>query len=378
MSNLSKKLKELNLKTEKASKEPLWKGPQSEDPNGGVTFSLLSRWLNCRERARITLIEGLKPTPVFNHRLEFGNMWHECAEGHAGGEFEWYERLERYVEELNSKYPLEQSQIHHWYRICSKQFPLYVKFWQDHPDMGGKQPIYQEEVFNVPYRLPSGRSVYLRGKWDSVDLVTRGVQKGVWLQENKTKGDVKPVQMQRQLKYDLQTMLYLVALTEHKDLSKEGLLHSGRDGSIRGVRYNVIRRPLSGGKGTIRQHKATKNKRAETADEFYERVAEYIRQEPEDYFMRWNVEVTPKDIGEFKRKTLNPLLEELYKWYVWMQHCQTYNFDPFGTNNRIHWQHPFGVVNQIDSYGQTDLDSYLETGSMVGLTRVSDLFTELR
>jgi hypothetical protein len=374
MNNLSKKLKELNLKTEKASKEPLWKGPQSEDPNGGVTFSLLSRWLNCRERARITLIEGLKPTPTFNHRIEYGQFWHICEESFAQHNPDYdFEQLDNYCHQLMSEYPMDQDHIYHWYRVCKVQFPLYVKFWQDHPDMGGKQPIYQEEVFNVPYRLPTGRSVYLRGKWDSVDLVTRGIQKGVWLQENKTKGDVKPVQMQRQLKYDLQTMLYLVALssTSHPQNSTQAL-------NLRGVRYNVIRRPLSGGKGTIRQHKATKTKRAETADECYERVAEYIRQEPEDYFMRWNVEVTPKDIGEFKRKTLNPLLEELCKWYVWMQHCKTYNFDPFGTNNRIHWQHPFGVVNQIDSYGQTDLDSYLETGSMVGLTRVSDLFTELR
>ena len=83
----------------------------------------------------------------------------------------------------------------------------------------------------------------MRGKWDSVDYIG----KRVYLQENKTKGDIDEQAIRHNLHFDLQTMLYMTALTEELEPQK-----------IAGVRYNVIRRPLSGGKGSIRPH-AEKN-----------------------------------------------------------------------------------------------------------------------
>lgn len=144
----------------------VWRGP-SED---GITFSLLSRFLVCRERFRYLVVEGLKPADRFNHRLEFGQLWHTCEEALAAG-VDWKYHLQVYAFNLARRYPMDQGEVHKWYEVCKLQFPIYLDYWRKHPDVTSRQNLLKEQVFDVPYKLPSGRTVRLRGKWDSVDLV---------------------------------------------------------------------------------------------------------------------------------------------------------------------------------------------------------------
>lgn len=414
----------------------LWQGPEAEGPLGGVTFSMLSRFLSCRERFRVRYLEGWQPTDQFNHRIEYGNMWHACEEAAAkevlwsGGNLRgidttaWEDALKAYCQGLCRKYPLAQEQINHWYRVCGAQFPVYVDYWSRHEDVQNRSPLLQEQVFDVPYELSSGRTVRLRGKWDSVDLVKTGKVSRVWLQENKTKGDIDEQAIQRQTSYDLQSMLYLVALGEQFDNQGhgDGLLTPvcrdvGSSKVIAGVRYNVVRRPLSGGEGTIMQREPTKGAKCpkcntagtvdgticlkcegagrvgarpgETDDEFYARVRGVIDGTgvkttggpytgPSHWFMRWNIEVSPADVAAFRHDCLDPILEQLCWWYDsvtgvaaaskmdWEALCRSLNY-----------RHPFGVANTIDEYGWGDLDEFLATGNTVGLRRVEKLFREL-
>lgn len=387
--------------------KPLWKGP-TED---GVTFSMLSRFLVCRERFRLYAMEGFRTADDFNHRIHFGHMWHVCEEEFAksSSQDDCMRALKQYASVLCNQYPMRQKDVQHWYNVCKMQFPYYIAFWKKHPDMKGRKPLYQEKVFNVPYKLPSGRFVRLRGKWDSIDLVTVGKQSRVWLMENKTKGMINEQQLRRQLTFDLQTMLYLVALgfyTKLSDSPKPAY-------PIAGVRYNVIRRPLSGGAGTIKQREATLGakctkckgegtkdgetcskcngagrvggKPAETSAEYYSRLGQYIKDKPEEYFMRWNVEVTQRDVERFRTECLDPILEQLCDWYTFIAIDHLPN--PFRVAvmhngkqiipNHIHWRHPFGVYNVLDEGGSSDVDEYLASGSEVGLRRVDKLFEEL-
>lgn len=342
--------------------QPLWQGPEVD----GITFSMLSRFVVCRERFRIHYVEGLQPNEQFNHRIEYGHMWHVCEEFHAQGQA-WEGPLRTYAQNLCQQYRTAQDQVLKWYRICRLQFPRYLEYWSKHPDNDDRHPVLSEFTFNVPYNLPSGNSVRLRGKWDSVDIRGKGQERGMWLQENKTKGDIEPLQIQRQLTFDLQTMLYLTALSEVKD---ESDMPEEFDYPLRGVCYNVVRRPLSGGKGSIKQ------KQTETEDQYYDRLAEYIDNEPETYFMRWKVEVTPDHIERFRNECLNPLLQQVVDWYTWIRECGgDYFKDSYACG--IHWRHPFGVYNVLDEGGSSDLDEYLSSGSEVGLERVDRLFTEL-
>src|SRR6185369_9120155 len=67
-----------------APKPRVWAGPMDAGPTGGITQSLLSMFLVCRERFRLRVIEGLHSFDRFNHRIEYGSMWHICEEVHAG------------------------------------------------------------------------------------------------------------------------------------------------------------------------------------------------------------------------------------------------------------------------------------------------------
>lgn len=383
-------------------KEPLWKGPMED----GVTFSMLSRFLVCRERFRIHVMEGLRPVPEFNHRIEYGHMWHVCEEALArepdnfekvavafGGNT-WDVPLKAYCQQLCEVYPLQQEQIQHWYNVCKVQFPIYATYWRHNDYIIVREHLVQEQVFDVPYTLPDGRTVRLRGKFDSVDLIGGpNGPLGIYLGENKTKGDINEQQILRQLKFDLQTMLYLTVLVQDTGIDAIERVKMGKKGgkkppykksleAVKGVRYNVVRRPLSGGKGSIVRHKAKGSKPEETYEEYYERLRCIIFNEPDTYFMRWKVEVSSEDIFMFQARCLNPLLINLCDWYDAIVNGLTEYSLSDGDGNYpnpdgLHWQHPFGVRNILDEGGSSDLDEYLSTGSTVGLRSVDKLFTEL-
>lgn len=381
MPKLASRLK----KAQEGKDQSLWEGPSSDGPNGGISQSMLSRFLTCRERFRIRYVLGLQPPDDFNKRMEYGSMWH-CAEESLAAKHEdpWL-LLDAYTRDLCAKYPLHQSDIIHWYNICKLQFPIYVKWWSQHEDVKNRTPLLQEETFDVPYKLPSGRTVRLRGKWDSVDLIG----KKVWLQENKTKGDIDQQRMQTQLSFDLQTMMYLIALeTDRQDCM--GRLAAIEDIStparspIAGVRYNVIRRPLAGGKGSIRQ------KKNQSLEDYYKELKDVIQgaigpewgMQPGDhfFFQRWNVEVTPEDIDKFKAQFFNPILEQLCDWWGFMEDCDGDPWaQPYAPHGSPHYRMPYGVYSPLmDSRsGKTELDDYLEIGSTIGLQRSEKLFREL-
>jgi hypothetical protein len=263
------------------------------------------------------------------------------------------------------------------------QYPIYLDYWKKQPDVKKREVIAPEQVFCVPYKLPSGRVVKLRGKFDSLDQIGN---EGIFLQENKSKGDLDEQALKRQLLFDLQTMFYFIALQECvKDYAA-----NGSDGwnnlpehgwtMPKGVRYNVIRRPLAGGKHSIRQHKPSKsNSHGESSSAFYQRLGGLIKMEVDEaiktkqdcwFFMRWKVIITQADVDKFKQTCLDPVLEQLCDWYQ-------YVIDGNQADSGIHYRLPYGIYNPLLEGRATDVDEYLATGSIAGLQRVTSLFQEL-
>lgn len=366
----------------------VWEGPSSNGPNGGISQSMLAKFLQCREEFRIKYVLGLKPNEGFSHLLEYGNMWHLCEENMAkeppGTKVSdrWQKPLKAYVTELQTKYKTAQKEITKWYNCCLYQFPIYVNFWKKHPDTKGRTGLLQEEVFKIPYKLPSGRIVYLRGKFDGVDLIKDKKGSGIYLFETKTKGEVDPGALTQQLNFDMQTMMYLVTLEKAlKDADRYFGSHMVRyaDLPVKGVRYNVIRRPLSGGKGSIKQKKIKGT--METTEAFYTRLQQYFIEDPEYWFIRFKVEVSQEDIENFKIQFLNPILEQLCDWweYIGVQVPEIHGNDIWQCKSQsIHYRHPFGVRNMIDERGRSDYQEYMATGNTIGLQRVTKLFGELQ
>jgi len=339
---------------------PLWKGPEVD----GVTQSMLGDFLVCRERFRVKYLEGLDVPDTFSAPLEYGNMWHVCE----AAESDWETDLQSYVSVLCVRFPLEQENIDRWYQVCKIQFPVYLDYWKNYHNRNKVKPLLTEEVFKIPYKLWSGKTVFLRGKWDRVCTIN----KSVYLWENKTKGMVDEELLQRQLKFDLQLMFYMVALRNYGCLRKP-----------RGALYNVVRRPLSGGEGSIRRRKEkvyrrkdgsiSKAEPEETEEHFYNRLRDQvIAPNAEKYFYRWKIQITKLDIQRFECEFLIPILEQLYVWYQIMS-------KPGGQYRGIHYRYPYGVYNPLSSpmNGTTDLDGYLDTGNTVGLVRREQLFREL-
>lgn len=378
MPKLTDKLKNAKPQPTKAA-GPVWEGPSGTGPNGGITFSLLSRFLVCRERFRLKVCEGLSPAEGFRQQLEYGNMWHTCEEALAGRK-NWVDALQVYCQGLGRQHPIDQTQINHWYRVCRTQFPIYIEYWAKHPDVVDRQPLFQEHKFDVPYPLPSGRKVRLRGKWDSVDLIGKAKKARVFLQENKSKGDIDEFTLQNQLQADLQTSIYMLSLNQYMREAKAGDPLFPKDyGPLAGIRYNVIRRPLSGGKHSIRQHQPTKAKpMGETPDEFYARLGGLIEEDSDYFFKRWCAEFTQADMQRIEQRILMPILEQLCDWWEYMRLVE---FDPWNKeqpcSNTRHWQHPYGVYNVLNEGGHSELDEHIATGSTIGLQRVTNLFPEL-
>lgn len=353
MTALKEKLREAVEKEQK--RDPVWKGPEVD----GVTQSLLSRFLVCKERFRLLVIEGWKPNEGFSAPLEYGQMWHVCEEALAAKLYPGA-HLKRHCQKLCEKYQTEQQQIEKWYQVCLRQFPIYTEFWSKHPDVKDRTPLLQEQVFNVPYTLPSGRVVKLRGKWDSVDLIGKSKSAGIYLQENKTKGRIDEEYLAKQLTFDIQTMIYLIALLEFRT-DDDMIPH---DIPIKGIRYNIVRRTER------RQKKGSKNVPAESAEEFGVRCGLDFTEDPEHWFMRWTVEITPGDIQRFKDKFLDSCLEELCDWYNLITGAPKHKPVP-------HYRLPYGVYNSVMEGRGSDIEEYLLSGSTTGLKRVDNLFPEL-
>lgn len=348
---------------------PVWAGPESPAPNGGITVSLLQKFLSCRQRFKVYAIDGWRAAPKFSHRMFYGSCWHAAEEAWAqyGGVDHALGAAFGYAQSEAQKFPVNREEIEKWYAVVAVTFPEYVRYWSRTPDPAPHTEVAQEQVFRVPYTLPSGRVVYLRGKRDGV---TRDTDGRLWLFETKTTSEVDVTEINQRLNFDLQCGFYGVGLIHDREYRGHGYA---------GVRFNVARRPLSGGKGTIVRHKPTKAKPlGESESEYYDRLRAYIVEEPETYFFRWSCAVGEGDLAVFRREFLDPCLEFLCAWYKvqtdpWIAESVEFMVPTIA----LSWRTPFGLTGQIqDGYG-SDLDHFMNTGSTIGLVRNTTLFQEL-
>lgn len=306
----------------------------------GISYSLLSRFVNCRERFRIYTVEGLKPAET-SDSMDFGTMFHSLLEEHSKGRNLAYLKRKLYQESGND---IEKRAM---VDQCLLVFKFYEETWKEND--ANRKYISQEEVFRVPVHLPSGRKIDLRGRYDEIYREAGGI----WLQENKTKSQIDEVALSNILAHDLQTMLYSYTI---KLLYKE---------EPRGVLYNVIRRPL------------LKQKQKETNLEFLQRIEQDIQSRPEHYFVRFRTEFGDGDIDRFTKRTLFPLLESVC---VWWDSIKANPFNPWtqedGSTNLHHYERPFGVYDSFRN-GKGDYFDLITRGVETGLVRVETVFPEL-
>jgi len=358
-------------------KEPLWRGPRID----GISFSLLHDFLVCRERFRLKVIEGKVEPLGFNHAIEYGSMFHECEEARFKGE-NWKVALKKYVTKLMSKYQSDSNlkAIEKWTAILKGQYPEYVKHYEGSNHV--KKYLLQEQTFSIPYTLPSGRYVVLRGM---IDGIVRTQDGQIAIQENKTKGKIDRDAVGATIFFNLQAMLYYVA---SREIITQNCLYRSQDKRYNSdhknpwqawptkktsaILYNVIRRPLS-------DHFAIRQRKTENTKQFYSRVTADIQENPDHYFMRWLIPIHNFQLEAFKRKIFHPILESLCDWW---EHIEIDPFNPWRQDtghpvSPLHYQMPWGVYNSLSGGFRGDYYDYYTTGSDRSLTTISTLFPEL-
>lgn len=322
-------------------------------------------------------MDGLQEQREFSHKLEYGSMWHVCEDAFGQGK-NWTQALRQYCQELCLQYSTSRREIDKWYKICKVQFPVYTDYWSKHPDVKNSKSVSQEEVFDISYTLPSGRSIRLRGKFDGIDRIG----KELCLQENKVKGDIDVDKLMTELPSNLQTMFYVLALSSSNRMPSA-------------VRYNVIRRPLSDWRGSfnIKQRKGRKTKQGlvgtETDEQFHDRLGSLMSENGDHFFMRWRVPITKSDLKRFCDECLHPILENLCDDFEWWVAClnpenelSVFNYEArlalYPNHNRRHWRLPFGVYNAQLEGRKGAYHDYINTGNKRGLEQVERLFQELQ
>lgn len=265
---------------------------------------MLTKYLSCKEKMRLSYMEGLEPTKRSTEAMDFGTYIHECLDliytklrdsdpqdflanikTHVSDACGTYYDVKREFMETEG-YDLVTLDEHAG--IAEALLPEYFEFWRE--DFFTIKWRFLEEEFcvyvefklnGVRYRIP------VRGKIDG----GFDTPKEFWMFETKTKGRINEDQIMSQLPIDLQVNLYFLAI-----FLKFGEWPNG-------VVYNLIRKPQ------LRQGKN------ETLVEYCKRCRADIFDRPEFYFSRIHVSVTKEEIIQWRDEQLIPMLQDLVLWY---------------------------------------------------------------
>jgi len=248
----------------------------------------------------------------------------------------------------------ELSEYDLLYKMAAALFPLYVTYWQRNKAMEFSpkaKAVYQEKSFRMEHFLQTVESnglIPIRGRWDAVLLDSQG---DLWVQENKTRSQIDEEGMTAYLSHDMQTMMYAYSLLRHletEEAKADGLSPSMR---IRGIIYNVIKRP--------QQRQSQK----ESQDEFVARVQAKVASNPAKYFKRWHVTLHPGAIENWVETVLDPIL---YSVKLWWDSISANPFDPWSLKTPHHFRNPAALYTK---YGRSGYFELLTRGSTFGLKR---------
>lgn len=304
----------------------------------GVTYSFLSEFLNCREQARLSYVEGWSQKGLIE-AFEFGNCIHNCLEAYGKNRrrrFDHNALLNKYrIDRSRNLTAAEQDELKRIVETAKLVWPAYLNWWENKKGMETLPDcefVSLEEDFKFAHQLPDGSEIILRGRIDGL-LRYKGK---LWLMENKTKSVVDE-RIADYLPHDMQTMMYCHCMQVIYGEPVEGVL------------YNVVRRP------GLRL-----NKNRDVPD-LLERIRTDLETRPDYYFLRWNVYLNRDDVTKWVDRVLNPILTNVKLWW---QEIEQNPFDPFSIPNRVHhYISPTGLYTQ---YGRSNYFDLLTTGNDYG------------
>jgi len=281
----------------------------------GVSSSIISGFLACREQSRLQLVEGWRSrvTPFY---FAYGTCVHWIfRQAYAQETLPSKALIKRW---LNKYFALWEKDVpvsttaqrEQQETVCAyalAQLPYYFRRWagdftgHNYPvptsTVAPKGWVALEQRFETSVRLPDGVDVKVFGTQDGIlwtDHRTSSVpgKKAYWDFDTKCRSYINEDETVETLPMDLQQMLYLWAT------KKRGFKPSG-------VVLNVLRRP------------GQRRRQEESLKDFAARI-EADCADPEKwshYFYRFQMHVTMKEIDDWERNLLIPILQDIKAWW---------------------------------------------------------------
>ena len=169
----------------------LWLGPEE----GGITQSLISKFVQCPFRTYLYAILGLGDGSPLHPNLIWGDVFHKGLENLIRDK-NINQAVSAAHDYLEKKYPEAPST----YLTSIKR--LLWKFRLDNYEGDWETEI----TFEIPVTLPSGRTVLLKGKKDG--YLASHPDYGKILGEHKCKKFINPSQLRKELSHDRQLNFY--------------------------------------------------------------------------------------------------------------------------------------------------------------------------
>lgn len=272
----------------------------------GVSFTLLQRFKNCRELARLYL-KGWRPKSTSMGQV-FGSISHSLfqkvyedvrAKKLHGPPSDKY--VQKHVAEVEKQWrtdnpkaddeTLERLEV--TCAIAEAVLPVYFRFWDkdfaikwNPPETEFKHPFEVEHPFTK-----KKMKTFLRGKIDA-SFYDKGKVRP-WLLETKTKsriGESGESNLTDILPHEMQVGIYLLMLQVILKKAPAGLL------------YNIVRRP------------SVKPKKKESMPAFAARIIKDVKKRPEYYFLRLRMTVDSQDL--FRREQeLKDVVSDFLLWW---------------------------------------------------------------
>lgn len=268
----------------------------------GISQSMIALFALCPQKAHYSLIEGYKKDGTYDKALDFGSFFHDCLDAVYTCQKDKTPKVnvkaivnKKYVEAKKRMQSagvdikqLQEFEIS--YGMCVSLLDRYFDKWKLQDKQ--LQWLDLEKVFSFPYKLRDGTVIQIRGKFDGVFRNDKGK---LWLFETKTKSTIYNNTVMETIGYNLQVMVYMMAM---KYLYGE---------TPAGVLYNLVKRPGQ-------QYKGTYNRKPESIPEYVERVDKDIIEKPDEYFQRYMVYIRWEEIEEYKNMDLDYMLQRFYEW----------------------------------------------------------------
>jgi len=269
----------------------------------------------------------------------YGSYFQACFEGFikTGNQYRgahaWLDQVVRKDKRLFG--PSRYQDIKWWSSLALEHFYLFVKKYEEDPDLPLSAVDDSERNIRVEITLPSERKLTLNTYLD-------GEGGDALMYEGKCRAKIDREGVAKEIRWDLQYNVYLLA-----KYTSSGILPEQ-------VWYQTNLRPCGFG------YRGPAKRKSESMEEFQQRILSDMAEDPDKYLYRFIGRPLMSELERFCHGCLYPMLEAFLDWY-------DYVVDPAGKVNKYDWVTPYGLFNPLLQDMQEDYRNYRLTGLPVGL-----------